>query len=191
MIPSMSFGGGRRMIRSRNDDDAPVDGERGVSQDGAGGRRRDFHVGRRHHRIPAAVLRAELHPMQQSTIVVAPPDGGTTDAALRLGHHHLLLLLLLLPSIPPRRRLRPPSPVRLRQRSREGWAHSCLRCCCGDGENRRRGGRGDRRSAPPRRVSPHDASSMLEKGKCNKNGTENIGIQAFDAILQLTVWAIG
>ena len=40
---------------------------------------------------------------------------------------------------------------------------------------------------PPRRVSPHDASSMLEKGKCNKNGTENIGIQAFDAILQLSV----
>ena len=31
------------------------------------------------------------------------------------------------------------------------------------------------------------ASSMLEKGKCNKNGTENIGIQAFDAILQLSV----
>jgi len=28
---------------------------------------------------------------------------------------------------------------------------------------------------------------MLEKGKCNKNGTENIGIQAFDAILQLSV----
>ena len=31
------------------------------------------------------------------------------------------------------------------------------------------------------------ASSMLEKGKCNKNGTEDIGIQAFDAILQLGV----
>ena len=29
------------------------------------------------------------------------------------------------------------------------------------------------------------ASSMLEKGKRNKNGTNNIGIQAFDAILQL------
>jgi len=34
----------------------------------------------------------------------------------------------------------------------------------------------------PRRVSPHDASSMLGKGKRNKNGTENIDIQAFDAI---------
>ena len=31
------------------------------------------------------------------------------------------------------------------------------------------------------------ASSMLEKGKRNKNGTKNIGIQAFDAILQLSV----
>ena len=31
------------------------------------------------------------------------------------------------------------------------------------------------------------ASSMLEKGKRNKNGTNNIGIQAFDAILQLGV----
>ena len=31
------------------------------------------------------------------------------------------------------------------------------------------------------------ASSMLEKGKCNKNGTEDIGMQAFDAILQLGV----
>jgi len=30
---------------------------------------------------------------------------------------------------------------------------------------------------------------MLEKGKCNKNGTKDIGIhiQAFDAILQLGV----
>jgi hypothetical protein len=31
---------------------------------------------------------------------------------------------------------------------------------------------------PPRRVSPHAASSMLEKGNRNKNGTKNIGIQA-------------
>ena len=31
------------------------------------------------------------------------------------------------------------------------------------------------------------ASSMLEKGKRNKNGTKDIGIQAFDAILQLGV----
>ena len=38
---------------------------------------------------------------------------------------------------------------------------------------------------PPRRVSPHAASSMLEEGKCNKNGTKDIGIQKFDAILQL------
>jgi hypothetical protein len=28
---------------------------------------------------------------------------------------------------------------------------------------------------------------MLEKGKRNKNGTKDIGIQAFDAILQLGV----
>jgi hypothetical protein len=28
---------------------------------------------------------------------------------------------------------------------------------------------------------------MLEKGKCNKNGTKDIGIQAFDAVLQLGV----
>jgi len=28
---------------------------------------------------------------------------------------------------------------------------------------------------------------MLEKGKHNKNGTENIGIQAFNAILQIGV----
>jgi hypothetical protein len=28
---------------------------------------------------------------------------------------------------------------------------------------------------------------MLEKGKRNKNGTEDIGTQAFDAILQLGV----
>ncbi len=34
-----------------------------------------------------------------------------------------------------------------------GRAHSCLRCCCGDGENRRPGGRGDRRSAPPTSIS--------------------------------------
>jgi hypothetical protein len=40
---------------------------------------------------------------------------------------------------------------------------------------------------PPRRVSPHAASSMLEKGKCNKNGTNNIDIQAIDVILQLGV----
>jgi hypothetical protein len=31
---------------------------------------------------------------------------------------------------------------------------------------------------PPRRVSAHDASSMLEKGNRNKNGTKDIGIQA-------------
>ncbi len=31
------------------------------------------------------------------------------------------------------------------------------------------------------------ASSMLEKGKRNKNGTKNIGIQGFDVILQLGV----
>ena len=31
---------------------------------------------------------------------------------------------------------------------------------------------------PPRRVSPHAASSMLGKGKHNKNGTKDIGIQA-------------
>jgi hypothetical protein len=30
-------------------------------------------------------------------------------------------------------------------------------------------------------------SSMLEKGKRNKNGTKDIGIQAFDAILQVGV----
>ncbi len=37
-------------------------------------------------------------------------------------------------------------------------------------------------------MSADDAASiMLEKGKCNKNGTEDIGIQAFDAILQLGV----
>ena len=36
-------------------------------------------------------------------------------------------------------------------------------------------------------ISDDAASSMLKKGNCNKNGTENIGIQAFDAILQLTV----
>ena len=39
----------------------------------------------------------------------------------------------------------------------------------------------------PRRVSPHDASSMLEKGNRNKNGTKYIVIQAFDTILQLGV----
>jgi hypothetical protein len=39
----------------------------------------------------------------------------------------------------------------------------------------------------PRRVSPHTASIMLEKRKRNKNGTEDIGIQAFDAVLQLGV----
>ncbi len=31
------------------------------------------------------------------------------------------------------------------------------------------------------------ASSMLDKGKCNKNGTKDICIQAFDAMLQLGV----
>ena len=31
------------------------------------------------------------------------------------------------------------------------------------------------------------ASSMLEKGKRNKNETKDIGIQAFDAVLQLSV----
>jgi hypothetical protein len=40
---------------------------------------------------------------------------------------------------------------------------------------------------PPRPVSPHAASSMLEKWNRNKNGTKDIGIQAFDAILQLGV----
>ena len=40
---------------------------------------------------------------------------------------------------------------------------------------------------PPRRVSPHDASSMLEKRKYNKNRMENIDIQGFDVILQLGV----
>jgi hypothetical protein len=39
---------------------------------------------------------------------------------------------------------------------------------------------------PPQRISPHDAS-MLEKVNRNKNGTNDIGIQAFDAILQLGV----
>ena len=36
------------------------------------------------------------------------------------------------------------------------------------------------------------ASSMLEKGKRNKNETKNIGIQGFDVILQLGVgyWLI-
>ncbi len=40
---------------------------------------------------------------------------------------------------------------------------------------------------PSRRVSPHDASSMLKKWNRNKNGTKDIGIQAFYAILQLGV----
>ncbi len=40
---------------------------------------------------------------------------------------------------------------------------------------------------PPRQVSPHDASSMLGKGKGDKKGSENIDIQAFYAILQLGV----
>jgi hypothetical protein len=31
------------------------------------------------------------------------------------------------------------------------------------------------------------ASSMQEKGNCNKNGTKDNGIQAFDAVLQLGV----
>jgi hypothetical protein len=30
---------------------------------------------------------------------------------------------------------------------------------------------------------------MLEKGKRNKNGTKDIGIQAFDAIYYNSVWA--
>ena len=36
------------------------------------------------------------------------------------------------------------------------------------------------------------ASSMQEKRNCNKNGTKDIGIQAFDTILQLGVgyWLI-
>ena len=40
---------------------------------------------------------------------------------------------------------------------------------------------------PSRRVSPYDASSMLEKGKRNKNGTKDIGIQAFDTRCGLSV----
>jgi len=42
---------------------------------------------------------------------------------------------------------------------------------------------------PPAARSDDAASSMLalEKGKRNKNGTEEIGIQAFDALLQLGV----
>ena len=36
-------------------------------------------------------------------------------------------------------------------------------------------------------VSDDAASSKLEKGNCNKNGTKEIGIQAFDAVLQLGV----
>jgi hypothetical protein len=36
-------------------------------------------------------------------------------------------------------------------------------------------------------ISDDAASSMLEKGNCNKNGTKEIGIQAFDAVLQLGV----
>ena len=36
-------------------------------------------------------------------------------------------------------------------------------------------------------IADDAASSMLEKGKRNKNGTKDIGIQAFDAILQLGV----
>ena len=45
---------------------------------------------------------------------------------------------------------------------------------------------------PPRPVSPHAASSMLEKWNRNKKGTKDIGIQAFDVILQLGVgyWLI-
>jgi hypothetical protein len=42
-------------------------------------------------------------------------------------------------------------------------------------------------------ISADDAaSSMLEKGKHNKNGTKDIGIQEFDAVLQLGVvcWLI-
>ena len=36
-------------------------------------------------------------------------------------------------------------------------------------------------------ISDDAAPSMLEKGNCKKNGTKDIGIQAFDAILQLGV----
>ena len=36
-------------------------------------------------------------------------------------------------------------------------------------------------------ISDDAASSMLEKGNCNKNRTKDIGIQAFDVILQLSV----
>ena len=36
-------------------------------------------------------------------------------------------------------------------------------------------------------ISDDAASSMLEKGKRNKNGTEDIGFQAFNTILQLGV----
>jgi hypothetical protein len=36
-------------------------------------------------------------------------------------------------------------------------------------------------------ISPHAASSMLEKWNRNKKGTKDIDIQAFDAILQLSV----
>ena len=36
-------------------------------------------------------------------------------------------------------------------------------------------------------ISDDAASSMLKKGNCNKNGTKEIGIQAFDAVLQLGV----
>ena len=36
-------------------------------------------------------------------------------------------------------------------------------------------------------ISDDAASSMLEKGKRDKNETKDIGIQAFDAILQLGV----
>ena len=48
------------------------------------------------------------------------------------------------------------------------------------------GGIEDRWSAPPTSI-PHAESSMLEKGKRNKNKTKNIGIQGFDVILQLGV----
>ena len=48
------------------------------------------------------------------------------------------------------------------------------------------GGIEDRRTAPPMSI-PHAESSMLEKGNRNKKGTKDIGIQAFDAVLQLGV----
>ena len=59
-----------------------------------------------------------------------------------------------------------------------------LRRCPGDGDGCQVCGR---HGPPPRPVSPHAASSMLEKWNHNKNGTKDIGIQVFDEILQLGV----